>query len=70
MWVGQKFGYLGNILLLAGTAKAVKVGAGAKTQVKTLELAKDKVRNNDKTPERIPVMLIIIDREKGVYQLF
>ena len=42
--------------MLAGTAKDLKVGAGAKTQVKTLELAKNKVRNKNKTPERIPVM--------------
>ena len=41
--------------MLVGTAKAVKVGAGAITQVKTLELATDTVRNNTKTHERIPV---------------
>ena len=33
----------------------MKVGAGAITKLKTLEWAKNKVRNNDKTPERIPV---------------
>ena len=41
--------------MLAGTAEAVKVGAGATTKLKTLQLAKNIVRNNDKTPERIPV---------------
>ena len=41
--------------MLAGTAEAVKVGAGAITKLKTLELAEIKVRNNDKTPERIPL---------------
>ena len=38
-----------------GTAGAVKVGAGAITELKTLECAKNIVRNNDKTPERITV---------------
>ena len=41
--------------MLAGTAEAVKVGAGAITKLKTLERAKNKVRNNGKTPERISV---------------
>ena len=41
--------------MLAATAEAVKVGAGAITKLKSLELAKHIVRNNDKTPERIPV---------------
>ena len=41
--------------MLAGTAEAAKAGAGAITQLKTLKLAKNIVRNNDKTPERIPV---------------
>ena len=41
--------------MLAGTAEAVKVGAGATTELKTLELARSIVRNNDKTPERTPV---------------
>ena len=41
--------------MLVVTAKAVKVGAGATTKLKTLESAKYKVRNPDKTPERIPV---------------
>ena len=38
--------------MLAGTAEAIKVGAGAKTKLKSLERAKNKVRSNDKTPER------------------
>ena len=41
--------------MLAGTAEAVKVSAGAITKLKTLECAKNIVRNNDKIPERIPV---------------
>ena len=41
--------------MLAGTAKAVKVGAGAKTKLKSLEEAKNIVRNNDITTDRIPV---------------
>ena len=41
--------------MLAGTAEAVKVGAGAITKLKTLEQAKHIVGNIDKTPERIPV---------------
>ena len=41
--------------MLVGTAEAVKVGAGAITKLKSLEWAKIIVRNNDKTPERIPV---------------
>ena len=41
--------------MLAVTAEAVKVGAGAITKLKTLEGAKNIVRNNGKTPERIPV---------------
>ena len=36
--------------MLAGTAKAVKVGAGAITKLKSLEGAKIIVQNNDKTP--------------------
>ena len=39
-----------NILLLVVTAEAVKVGAGAITKLKSLELAKNIVRNNDKPP--------------------
>ena len=41
--------------MLAGTAEAVKEGAGAITKLKTLEIAKNIVKNNEKTPERIPV---------------
>ena len=41
--------------MLAGTAEAVKVGAGAITKLKTFQLAEKRVRNNDKTPERISV---------------
>ena len=41
--------------MLPGTTEAVKVGAGAITEFKTLESAKNIVRNNDKTPERIPL---------------
>ena len=41
--------------MLAGTAETVKVGAGAITWLKTFEGAKIIVRNNGKTPERIPV---------------
>ena len=41
--------------MLVGTAEAVKVGAGAITKLKSLELAKSIVRNNDKTPDKIPV---------------
>ena len=41
--------------MLAVTAEAVKVGAGAITKLKTLELAKIIVRNNDKTLYRISV---------------
>ena len=41
--------------MLPGTAEAVQVGAGAITKLKSLERAKNIVRNNDKTPERIPV---------------
>ena len=37
------------------TVEAVKVGAGAITKLKSLELAKNIVRKNDKTPERIHV---------------
>ena len=37
------------------TAEAVKVGAGAITKLNTLECAKNIDRNNDKTPERIPM---------------
>ena len=55
MWVGQELGYLGNFQLLAGTAEAVKVGAGAKTKLKSLEWAKNIARNKDKTPDRFYV---------------
>ena len=41
--------------MLAVTAEAVKVSAGAITKLKSLEIAKNIVRNNDKTPERVPV---------------
>ena len=41
--------------MLAGSAEAVEVGAGAITKLKTLEGAKNIVRNNDKIPDRIPV---------------
>ena len=41
--------------LLVGTVEALKVGAGAITKLKSLEWAKNIVRNNDKTPDRIPV---------------
>ena len=41
--------------MLAVTTEAVKVGAGAITKLKSLEIAKNIVRKNDKTPERIPV---------------
>ena len=41
--------------MLAGTAEAVKVGAGAITKLKSLECAKNIFRNNEKTPDRIPV---------------
>ena len=41
--------------MLAVTAEAVKVGAGAIPKLKSLERSKAVVRNNDKTPERIPV---------------
>ena len=41
--------------MLAGTTEAVKVGAGAITKLKSLEIAKNIVRNNEKTPYRIPV---------------
>ena len=47
---GRKLGYEGNILLLAVTVEAVKVGAGAITKLKSLELAKNIVRNNDESP--------------------
>ena len=50
MWVGSKLGCSVNIQLLAVTAEAVKVGAGATTKLKSLERAKNKVKNNDKTP--------------------
>ena len=36
--------------MLAVTAEAVKVGAGAITKLKSLECTKGVVRNNDKTP--------------------
>ena len=39
--------------MLTGTAEAVKVGAGAITKLKSLEWAKNIVRNNGKTPDRI-----------------
>ena len=39
--------------MLAVTAEAVEVGAG--TKLKSLQLAKNVVRNNDITPGRIPV---------------
>ena len=41
--------------MLAGTVEAVKVGDGAIPKLKSLELAKKIVRNNDKTLDRIPV---------------
>ena len=41
--------------MLAVTAEAVKVGAGAITKLKSFEEAKSIVRNNHKTPQRIPV---------------
>ena len=41
--------------MLAGAAEAINVGAGAKTKLKSLECPKQKVGNNVKTPERIPV---------------
>ena len=41
--------------MLAGSVGAVKVGAGAITKLKTLELARNIVRNNDITAERISV---------------
>ena len=41
--------------MLAVTAEAVKVDAGAITKLKLLERAKNIVRNNDKTPKRIHV---------------
>ena len=41
--------------MLAVTTEAVKVGAGAITKLKSLESAKNIVRNNDKTLWRIPV---------------
>ena len=41
--------------MLAGTVEAVKVGAGALTKLRSLEGAKNIVRINEKTPERIPV---------------
>ena len=41
--------------MLAGTAEAVQVSAGTKLKIKNLERAKNIVRNNEKTPERIPV---------------
>ena len=44
-----------NIPFDTGTTEAVKVGAGAITKLKSLERAKDIVRNNEKTPETIPV---------------
>ena len=43
--------------MLVGTAEAVKVSAGAITKLKTLDLANNIVRNNDKTFERISVAL-------------
>ena len=42
--------------MLTGTVEAVKVGAGAITKLKSPEKAKNIVRNNDKTPDRIPVV--------------
>ena len=41
--------------MLAVTTEAVKVGPGVVTKLKSLELAKNIVRNNEKTAERIPV---------------
>ena len=41
--------------LLEVTTEAVKVGAGAITKFETLEGAKNLVKNNEKTPQRIPV---------------
>ena len=35
--------------MLAVTAETVKVGSGAKTKLKSLELAKNIVRNHEKT---------------------
>ena len=50
-----KIRVLRDIQLLAGTPEAVRVGAGAITNLKSLELAKKIVKNNERTPERIPV---------------
>ena len=50
MWVGHKLGCQGNIQLLAVTTEAIKVGAGAITKLKSLEGAKNIVRNHEKTP--------------------
>ena len=36
-------------------AEAIKVGAGAITMLKSIDWAKDIVRNNDKTPKRLSV---------------
>ena len=41
--------------MLSVTAEAVKVGVGAKTKLKSLDWAKNIVRNHEKTPQRIPV---------------
>ena len=41
--------------MLTVTGEAVKVSAGETTRLKSFELAKNMVRNDDKTLERIPV---------------
>ena len=57
--------------MLAGTAEAGKVGAGAITKLKSLEWAKNIVRNHEKHLKGfLWRKLLIVDCEHGTNQLF